>query len=98
MTMTKLSKAFRDRPSAPTETAIWWIEYILRHDNSNEYLVPHSIHQSWWKRRQIDVWLTLGAALSMVSYLLLKILWLIVKKCCCSSKDNVKGKRKVKSN
>lgn len=87
MAMTKLSQAFKDRPTPPLETAVWWTEYILRHDNSNEYLVPLSIRQSWWKRRQIDVWLTLGACLVLVSLVSFIFLFYVAKAIFCSSND-----------
>lgn len=97
--MTKLSKAFRDRPSTPTETATWWVEYVLRHDNTNEYLLPLHLRQPWWKKRQIDVWLTLGAVALTVLLSSVTILWLLFKSVLNLSNGNSNSaKAKLKSN
>ncbi|XP_055382028.1 UDP-glucosyltransferase 2-like [Condylostylus longicornis] len=36
----KQSEIFRDRPMRPLDTAIWWIEYVLRHPNPTHLKVP----------------------------------------------------------
>ncbi|XP_055373696.1 UDP-glucosyltransferase 2-like, partial [Condylostylus longicornis] len=41
-----MSKQFRDTPMKPLETAIWWIEYILRHPNS-DYLKLKSLQMNY---------------------------------------------------
>ncbi|KAI4500734.1 hypothetical protein M0802_004326 [Mischocyttarus mexicanus] len=43
----KLSKAFRDRPSSPLETAVWWIEYVGR-GNGLAYIRSDAAEQPWW--------------------------------------------------
>ncbi|ODM87568.1 UDP-glucuronosyltransferase 1-9 [Orchesella cincta] len=52
----KVSKMFTDRPISPLDTAVWWIEFLLRNPDSPEFLRPLSSTQSWWVRRQLDVW------------------------------------------
>ncbi len=97
--MTKLSQAFRDRPSAPTETGVWWVEYILRHDNTNEYLLPLHLRQPWWKKRQIDVWLTVRAATFVILLSLMTVLRLLLKFVVnLSNCGSYSGKRKLKLN
>ncbi|ODN03743.1 UDP-glucuronosyltransferase 1-7C [Orchesella cincta] len=54
--MQKVSKIFRERPMTALQTALWWTEYVLKNDDLG-FLKPASMHQSWWVRRQIDVWL-----------------------------------------
>lgn len=66
--MKKLTEIFTDRPKPPLENAVWWTEYILRHENVNSFLVPLSARQPWWKRRQIDVWI--AATLLLISSIL----------------------------
>lgn len=56
--MNRITEIYNDQPSPPLETAIWWVEFIMRHENSNEFLRPFNVGQPWWKRRQIDVWIT----------------------------------------
>lgn len=77
--MKKVSKLFKDRPMTPVDTALWWVEFVLRHDSEEitEYLQSRSVNQSWWVRRQLDVWLFLAAvaALAVIipSYILYRL-------------------------
>ncbi|KZC13028.1 UDP-glucuronosyltransferase 1-6 [Dufourea novaeangliae] len=59
----KASRSFRDRPMSAMDTAIYWIEYVIR--NGPESLRSPMIGIPWWKRNLIDV---LGF---IVSYLVL---------------------------
>lgn len=77
--MQELSRVFRDRPMSPLETAVWWTEYVLRIDSSNDYIVPLSVYQPWWKRRQIDIWMVTGVIVMVTVYAMLKILRLWFK-------------------
>ncbi|CAG7724753.1 unnamed protein product [Allacma fusca] len=42
--MLKKSKAFRDRPMSPADTALWWTEFVLRQGDTS-FLKPMSIYQ-----------------------------------------------------
>lgn len=81
--MERISRAFRDRTSTPTETAVWWVNYILRHENSNDYLRPYSVNQPFWKRRQIDVWLVIAATLLLIPTAVVAILYISIKRLTC---------------
>ncbi|KAK2577353.1 hypothetical protein KPH14_003473 [Odynerus spinipes] len=50
----KLSKAFRDRPLSPMETAVWWIEYIGK-GNDLAYIRSDAAERPWYQRQLIDV-------------------------------------------
>ncbi|XP_078051298.1 UDP-glycosyltransferase UGT5-like, partial [Augochlora pura] len=50
----KLSKAFRDRPSSPLETAVWWTEYIGR-GNGLPYVKSEAAKMPWYVRNLVDV-------------------------------------------
>lgn len=82
--MKKVSTFFKDRPMTPVDTALWWVEFVLRHDAEEitEYLQSRSIDQSWWVRRQLDVWLFLAiiAALSVIipTYILYRVVRLVM--------------------
>ncbi|XP_068973144.1 UDP-glucosyltransferase 2-like [Bombus flavifrons] len=70
----KLSKAFKDRPNTPLETAVWWTEYVGR-GNASPYIRSEAANMSWCQRNLIDVMVTLAvlALLSLyVSYRILK--------------------------
>lgn len=69
----KLSKAFRDRPATPLETAVWWTEYIAR-GNGLPYLKSAATEIPWWQRDLVDVSAFLIAiALIVVSLLYFSI-------------------------
>jgi glucuronosyltransferase len=78
---TELSKVFNDRPEKPLQTAVWWTEYVLRHE-STSHLKPGNLHQTWYERRLLDVWLfiltTVLLSLSVVIYIMVKCLRLIL--------------------
>lgn len=65
----------------PVETALWWMEFVLRHDTEeiNEYLQSRSVHQSWWMRRQLDVWLFLFVVTSLVVIIPMWVLGKLLK-------------------
>ncbi|XP_018052935.1 PREDICTED: UDP-glucuronosyltransferase 2A3-like isoform X2 [Atta colombica] len=50
----RLSKAYRDRPVTPMETAIWWTEYIAR-GNGRFYFRSDSTDLSWYQRHLVDI-------------------------------------------
>ena len=56
----KMSKLFMDLPAKPIDTAVWWVEYVLRHEDFS-HLKPLARHQTWWQRRSLDVWFALLA-------------------------------------
>lgn len=51
----KLAALFKDRPQDPKITAVWWIEYVLRH-NGAHFLKPESTRLQWYQRRLLDAW------------------------------------------
>lgn len=61
----------------PLERAVYWTEYVLRH-NGTRHLQLSSRHLTWYQRNLIDVYLVL--ILSALIPLLL--VTLVVKKCC----------------
>lgn len=76
--MTKLSKIFRDRPTAPLETAMWWVEYVLRHDDTS-HLRPMGHDQYWFVRRQVDIWAVVTLTVLVVAIFFVVIVRKVVK-------------------
>ncbi|ODM99599.1 UDP-glucuronosyltransferase 1-3 [Orchesella cincta] len=79
--MVELSSMFKDRPIDPLENAFYWTEYVLRHDTS--LLKPLGIHQTWYQRRLLDVYLFLlvavCAAVGTVVFLTLLTLKFVIR-------------------
>lgn len=53
-TVKKLSKVFHDRPLNPMQTAVYWIEYVIRHEGAPHLRVA-GVGLSWYKYYMIDV-------------------------------------------
>nr|QVG59857.1 UDP-glucuronosyltransferase [Nilaparvata lugens] len=74
--MMRLSKITNDKPMPALETAVWWVEYVLRHSGA-PHLTPVSLELYWFQYLCLDVIaaLLLAAAIPLaVVYYLLKIL------------------------
>nr|XP_003699462.1 PREDICTED: UDP-glucuronosyltransferase 2B15-like [Megachile rotundata] len=65
----KLSKAFRDRPMTPLDTAVWWTEYIGR-GNGLPYVRSERVNMSWVARNLVDVAAFLIAIVLLALYIL----------------------------
>ena len=81
------SEAFRDRPTNPKELAIWWTEYVIRHQGA-PMLHCHGADLSWIEYLMIDV-------IGLICLILFVIIWSVKKlftSLFCSRKD-----KKVKS-
>lgn len=80
----------------PRKTALWWTEFALRYEKEDIQMLlrPSSVRQSWWVKRQIDVWLlaTLIAILVILvpTYILVKL-----TKCLMRKKEIAKIKPKT---
>ncbi|XP_035731371.1 UDP-glucuronosyltransferase 2B7-like [Vespa mandarinia] len=71
--MKKLSKAFRDRPESPLETAIWWIEYVGR-GNGLAYIRSDVAEQPWYQRNLLDVIFFLVCFSLFVFYIIYRLI------------------------
>ncbi|CAL8137640.1 unnamed protein product [Orchesella dallaii] len=78
--MTKLTEIFKDRQIPPLENAVWWTEYILRHENTNSFLRSPSVEQTWWVRRNVDVWVVAAVGVLTVIMTSLLTFYLVVRK------------------
>lgn len=50
----RISRLYRDRPQSPLETAIYWIEYVLRHRGAR-HMQSATVHLNFIQRNSIDV-------------------------------------------
>ncbi|KAG5326428.1 UD2A3 glucuronosyltransferase, partial [Pseudoatta argentina] len=94
----RLSKAYRDRPARPMETAIWWTEYIAR-GNGRFYFRSDSTGLSWYQRHLVDITLVLIIISMMFIYILfrlIKLLLTLLKYFKRTSRSQVGEKRKLK--
>lgn len=73
-TVDKLSRLFRDRPMSPLQTAIFWIEYVIRHDGAKHMQSP-AVHLNFFQQNSLDILLFLA----IILYILVKILVKVFK-------------------
>lgn len=71
----RLSKAFRDRPATPLETAVWWTEYIGR-GNGLPYVKSEASTMSWYVRNLVDVM----AAFAVIGLVTLYVIYRVFKR------------------
>ncbi|XP_011865659.1 PREDICTED: UDP-glucuronosyltransferase 2B20-like isoform X4 [Vollenhovia emeryi] len=72
----RLSKAYRDRPATPLETAVWWTEYVAR-GNGRFYFRSEGADLPWYQSLLIDVvlvFIIVSAALIYIAFRLIKLL------------------------
>ncbi|XP_030764393.1 UDP-glucuronosyltransferase 2C1-like isoform X3 [Sitophilus oryzae] len=87
------SRLFHDRPMKPMDTAVYWVEYVIR-NNGAKHLRVAGADQAWYEYYLVDVSLFLLACLVVVfeiSKFVLKKVFLVVK-----SKLSPKQKLKTK--
>ncbi|XP_972349.3 UDP-glycosyltransferase UGT5-like isoform X1 [Tribolium castaneum] len=70
----KRSKIMKDRPIKPLDNAIYWIEYVIRHQGAPHLRYP-GMDLNWFQRNLLDV----GAFATIALLLILALIRLIVK-------------------
>lgn len=72
----KSAALFRDRPLHPLDTAIYWVEYVLRHDGA-KHMQSQAVHLNWAQYMGLDV-AAFFAAVAWVSWKLSVWFWVAV--------------------
>lgn len=79
--MRRLSSVHRDRPATPLDTAVFWVEFVMRHRGA-KHLRLASRDLTWLQYHSVDViGALLAAALTFGA-----LLWTGVRvllRCCC---------------
>lgn len=65
----KLSALYRDRPQHPLETAVFWVEYVIRHNGAYHMQSPGK-HLNLLQYYSVDVFVFIGVVLLVVVKLL----------------------------
>jgi len=75
--MKKLSAISKDEPQSSLNRAVWWTEYVIRH-NGAKHLRSAALDLAWYQYLLLDVaafLFILIAITVLVSYLILKIVY-----------------------
>jgi len=76
--MKKISALSKDKPGTPLDRAVWWAEYVIRH-NGAKHLRSTAIDLPWYQYLLLDIvaFLFILLAVTVVaSYLILKNIYL----------------------
>uniref|UniRef100_A0A8C5NC70 UDP-glucuronosyltransferase n=1 Tax=Gouania willdenowi TaxID=441366 RepID=A0A8C5NC70_GOUWI len=76
--MQRLSRLHRDKPIAPLDNALFWIEFVMRHKGA-AHLRTQSYRMPWYSYHSVDVMLFLAAVVLTVMVTIF-----ISLKCLCS--------------
>jgi hypothetical protein len=68
------SRIMNDRPLKPIDTAIYWIEHVIRHKGA-PHLRPAGLDLKWYEREMVDIIIVLTLltiALFVIFYIIIK--------------------------
>lgn len=64
----RVSSLFRDRPMTPSESVVYWVEYLIRH-GTEANIRPLSADSSWTSHFMLDICVALATALLILWFL-----------------------------
>ncbi|XP_049792508.1 UDP-glycosyltransferase UGT5-like [Schistocerca nitens] len=85
--MKRFSAVFREHQEGSLDKAVWWIEYVIRH-NGAPHLRTAALDLRWWQLLLLDVVAFMVATASILVYLLYKAI------CYCRSSPRAYMKQK----
>lgn len=82
----RMSALHRDTPVPPLETALFWIEYVIRHKGAS-HLRTESFKMPWYSYFSVDVLCFLVAALLMLAVFTVGLIRCLCLRMCCKRKS-----------
>ncbi|KAJ8731401.1 hypothetical protein PYW07_004565 [Mythimna separata] len=76
----ELSARFKDRPMSALDTAMFWIEYVIR-NNGAEYMKNPAMKLNWFAYTMLDVYAFILVLLFTLGYVISKIFTIITNLC-----------------
>lgn len=90
----KISKIFQDKPMKPIDTAVFWIEFVLRNPDAPFFKSP-TLELGFLASNSLDIYLVLIISLHLILFVMLKLLRKFFRR---SKSDSSSSNRKVKVN
>ncbi|TWW53064.1 UDP-glucuronosyltransferase 2B17 [Takifugu flavidus] len=90
MNMQRLSRLHRDKPMKPMDSALFWIEFVMRHKGA-AHLRTESYRLPWYSYHSVDVMLFLAGIT-----LLIFMTFAALVRCLCSRCVRAKIKQELK--
>ncbi|XP_070825007.1 UDP-glucuronosyltransferase 2A1-like [Chaetodon trifascialis] len=87
MNMQRLSRLHRDQPMKPLDTALFWIEFVMRHKGA-AHLRTESYRLPWYSYHSLDVALFFLATAAVITFLPLVVFRFLCFEKCLKSKTN----------
>lgn len=72
----EVSRRFKDRPMSALDTAMFWIEYVIRHKGA-EHMKNPAINLSWVAYTMVDVYAFILAGGLLFAYIIYKMISLL---------------------
>lgn len=82
-TAQQMSELFKDRPSTPLDTAIYWIEYVIRHKGAPQ-MRSAGADLYWYQYYLVDVCCLFFGAIISVAYTVHQVITRLTQKLKCS--------------
>lgn len=92
-TARKLSRKFVDRPLSAADTAIYWVEYIIRH-GANALRSP-AMDLTWWQVELLDVVAFILIAIIAALYIIMTVIQFVFNLTFSNSDSNELRKKKI---
>lgn len=74
------SELYRDRPMHPLDEAVFWVEYVLRH-NGAKHMQSQAVYLNWFQYHSLDVYGFLIGVVFVMWKMLGWIVKLVVRRC-----------------
>lgn len=68
----KVSKLFKDKPMKPLETALWWVDYVIRNPNLDHMKSP-TLETGFFVAYSLDIVLAAVVVLNLLAYIICKL-------------------------
>lgn len=81
-----VSSRYRDQPMTPTDTMVYWSEYVIRHKGA-PHLRSSGLDLNYIQYHNLDVFAAIFGIIALSVY---AVLWVFKKICCRKSKLKVK--------
>ncbi|CAH4028510.1 UDP-glycosyltransferase UGT5-like [Pieris brassicae] len=81
----EVSKRFKDRPMNALDTAMFWLEYVIRH-NGAPFMKNPALQLNWFEYTMLDVYSFVVAVLIAIIYVIYKIISILILLMCKKSK------------
>ncbi|CAG9786684.1 unnamed protein product [Diatraea saccharalis] len=92
----EVSSRFKDRPMNPLDTAVFWIEYVIRH-NGADFMKNPAIQLSWLSYNMFDVYAFVLGVTILLLYVIIRLILYIRQyfRINVHKNDTVKNKKKL---